>query len=119
MNLKYFTLDEFSSPDLPNSGINMDSTLLDLLDTLREHYGKPLRITSGYRTKEHNEAVGGVPNSSHLRGYAVDIAATSSGERHDILKLAMDIGFNRIGIAKSFIHLDNDPAKPAGLVWTY
>lgn len=74
MNLKYFTLSEFDSPDMEGSGSNMDATLLDMLDSLREHYGKPIRITSGFRTEKHNAAVGGVPDSSHMRGYAVDIA---------------------------------------------
>jgi len=119
MELKYFTLSEFDSPDLPNSGINMDKQLLELLDELRFRYGKPIRITSGYRTKEHNEAVGGVPDSSHLRGLAVDIAATSSRERHNLLRLAIEVGFNRIGIAKTFIHLDIDSDKPEKCVWAY
>ena len=119
MELKYFTLDEFDCPTFKGSGVNMDSTLLRMLDDLRERYGKPLRVTSGYRTKEHNEAVGGVPNSSHLRGVAVDIAATSSRERHDILKLAFEVGFDRIGIANSFLHLDIDDTKPKDCIWTY
>jgi len=119
MNLKYFTLSEFDSPDLEGSGSRMDATLLEMLDSLRDRYGKPLRITSGYRTAEHNAAVGGVPDSSHMRGYAVDIAATSSRERHDIIKLAMEVGFDRIGVANTFIHLDIDPNKPDRCVWKY
>lgn len=119
MELKYFTLSEFDCPTLKGSGINMDATLLQMLDELRFRYGKPIRITSGYRTKEHNEAVGGVPDSSHLRGLAVDIAATSSRERHNLLRLAIEVGFNRIGIAKTFIHVDIDSDKPEKCVWTY
>ena len=52
MNLNYFTLSEFDSPDLPNSGVNMDSQFLTKLETAREYAGIPFRITSGYRTKE-------------------------------------------------------------------
>jgi zinc D-Ala-D-Ala carboxypeptidase len=119
MNLKYFDISEFDSPDQKGSGSNMDATLLDMLDSLREHFGKPIRISSGYRTQSHNKKVGGVDGSSHLYGYAVDIVCSASRDRHRILQLAMDIGFNRIGIANSFIHLDNDPKKPENCVWTY
>lgn len=117
--MRYFSLDEFDSPDSKGSGSNMDADLLVLLDELRDRYGKPIRVTSGYRTEKHNAAVGGVPESSHMRGYAVDIAASSSRERHDLVKLAIQVGFNRIGIANSFIHLDNDPDKPYRVMWTY
>jgi len=119
MNLKYFNISEFDSPDMPGSGSNMDPTLLDLLDQLREHFGKPIRISSGYRSQSHNKKVGGVDGSSHLYGYAVDIICSASRDRHRILQLAMDLGINRIGIANSFIHLDNDPKKPENCVWTY
>ena len=119
MNLKYFTLSEFDSPDQKGSGSLMDRNLLLQLDTIRENYGRPIRITSGYRTAEHNAKVGGVEFSSHTKGRAVDIACTSSQERHDLLKHIFAAGIHRVGIANTFIHIDNDPDKPAGCVWTY
>jgi len=119
MNLNYFTLSEFDSPDLPNSGVNMDSGFLTKLDTAREYAGISFRITSGYRTKSHNTNVGGVPDSSHTKGYAADIACSSGSERYIIIKALLDAGFNRIGVASTFIHVDNDPSKPSDVVWTY
>ena len=61
--MKYFTLDEFDCPSHEGSGVNMDSSFLAKLEEAREIAGIPFRITSGYRTKEHNTYVGGVPNS--------------------------------------------------------
>lgn len=51
---------------------NLNNTLLQL-EQLRELYGKPIVITSGYRCPELNKAVGGKANSQHLRGEAVDL----------------------------------------------
>ena len=118
-NLKYFSLEEFASPDLPGSGINMDSNFLKLLDLARGIAQTQFRITSGYRTEKHNEAVGGVPNSSHLRGYAADIAAADSITRYKIVSAAIQAGITRIGIANTFIHLDADPNKSSNVIWTY
>lgn len=43
------------------------------LDDIRQRYGSPIRINSGYRCPELNKAVGGKPNSQHLKGEAVDL----------------------------------------------
>ena len=73
MNLKYFKLEEFDSPDLPGSGEEMKSSTLLMLDRARALAKVPFVINSGYRTKAHNESVGGVEDSTHLDGYGVDI----------------------------------------------
>lgn len=117
-DLKHFSLSEFDSPDLKGSGVNMDATFLELLDTARDKAGVPFKITSGYRSKEHNAKVGGVENSSHLRGYAADIACTSGSQRWQIINALIEVGFSRIGVAKTFIHVDNDPEKSSS-IWTY
>ena len=116
--MKYFTLDEFNCPSLPNSGKNMDTNFLTKLEEARELAGIPFKITSGYRTKEHNKEVGGVPNSSHLIGVAADIAVSSGSERYTILNALIKAGFRRIGVAKTFIHCDTDDSKQNS-VWTY
>ena len=120
MTLKYFSYEEFESPDLPNSGFaNMDRDFLSKLDRAREIAQIPFKINSGYRTDTHNEKVGGQLNSSHRFGYAADIAIRNSRERHDILAALQDAGFNRFGIASGFIHVDNDPQKTPNVLWTY
>ena len=50
----------------------LDEELVVLLQCIREHFGKPVHITSGYRTAEHNAAVGGSKSSQHLLGRAAD-----------------------------------------------
>ena len=51
----------------------LDDELVVLLQCIREHFGKPVYITSGYRTPEHNAEVGGSKSSQHLLGRAADI----------------------------------------------
>jgi uncharacterized protein YcbK (DUF882 family) len=96
----------------------MDSNFLAKLEEARGIAGVPFTITSGYRTKEHNTYVGGVPNSSHLIGVAADISVSNGSERYIILSALIKAGFRRIGVAKTFIHCDTDDSKPNS-VWTY
>ena len=117
--MKYFKLSEFDSPDMVGSGEAMDKEFLSRLDQARSLADVPFKITSGIRTEAHNRKVGGVSDSSHLLGYAADIACTNSVLRHKILTALIKVGFSRIGIAKTFIHVDNDPGKPENVIWTY
>ena len=71
--MKYFEYEEFDSPDIQGSGQMMSKELLSKLDMIREEFGKPIHINSGYRTEAHNEKVGGKPASSHLKGLAVSL----------------------------------------------
>lgn len=124
MNLKYFDLSEFDSPDLEGSGINMDSLHLRKMDLARENamkYYKDVKfvVNSGYRTEKHNKKVGGKSNSSHLKGLASDIRVSNSQERYAILNGLLEAGFNRIGIGRTFIHADNDPDKTPFVIWHY
>lgn len=115
---KYFEISEFDSPDAPGSGFNMQASFINRLVTAREIAGVPFRINSGYRTPEHNRKVGGTPGSSHLTGWAADIAVKDNRERGVILNALIRAGFSRIGIGKTFLHVDSDPSKnPA--VWLY
>ena len=89
--MKYFTIKELCKSDTAkNKGIdNTPSTdimvnLIDLveaiLDPLREWYGKPIRVNSGYRCEALNSAIGGAKNSQHTTGMAADIDAGSVEE---------------------------------------
>lgn len=89
------------------------------LDQIRGRVGFPLIVNSGVRTPEYNATVGGVDGSAHEAGWAADLAVRTSQERFKVLKAAMDVGFKRIGVAKTFIHLDADPSKPPEVAWLY
>ena len=76
------------------------------LQILREELGKPIIITSAYRTPEWNKKVGGKPNSYHLRMEAVDIKVKGMKPYDLAIWAARETNFQGIGIADSFIHLD-------------
>jgi len=119
MHFKYFTYEEFDSPDVQGSGQMMCDTLIEMLDQVREEYGKPIRITSGYRTDEYNATLrGAVANSSHLKGLAADISIKNSKERYKLLPILIRY-FHRVGIGKNFIHVDIDMDKPQNVYWVY
>jgi len=117
--MKWFNYAEFDSPDEPGSGNFMDQEFLDMLDEARTIAGIPFHITSGYRTEAHSYAVGSNAASSHCRGVAADIAATTSRDRFLILTALLQVGIDRIGIGPDFIHCDIDWEKPSNVAWTY
>ena len=116
---KWIKLSEFDSPDRPGSGELMEHEVVQALDIARDIYGYPMRISSGFRSIEANRACGGSPKSSHLLGWAVDIAITNSRRRFLLLEALLDAGFNRIGVSEDFIHVDMDPNKTPNALWTY
>ena len=63
---------------------NLERLITNLLDPIREIWGKPLIVNSGYRCTQLNNAVGGVSNSNHLKGEAADI---TTGSKEGNLKL--------------------------------
>ena len=119
LDLTYFTITEFDSPDEVGSGYRMNKDFIRRLDTARGIAGIPFKINSGYRTAAHNEKVGGRVGSSHKKGLAADIGYYGSRERYLILNALMQVGINRIGIAKTFIHCDVDKSKDANVIWLY
>ena len=118
MALKYFKLSEFD--DAPGTGKNMKRDFLKKLDKARELSGCSYVISSGFRSEETNKRVGGVPNSSHLKGCAADIVCKDSGTRQKIISGLIKAGFTRIGISKkgNFIHCDTDKDK-TDAIWLY
>ena len=115
--LKHFRLEEFACPCCGMA--QMDGNFLLMIDQAREIAGVPFTITSGYRCEKHNRAVGGVASSSHLTGKAADISTAGSGDRFAIVDAAMGVGFNRMGMRKDFIHVDNDCSKAQCKLWLY
>lgn len=86
--MKYFTMSELtSSPTARRKGIDntpnaaqrasLTALVANILDPLREAYGKPIVVTSGFRCPRLNRAVGGVAKSQHMKGEAADIRTLS------------------------------------------
>ncbi len=96
----------------------MDKDFLAKLDKAREYAKMPFVINSAYRSPDHPESIKN-PSSSHIKGLAVDIKATDSRTRYKVLDALMSVGFNRIGIADTFIHVDDDKDKSSNVIWTY
>lgn len=80
---KYFTLDELiysataklkNIDNVPNGAIKRNlEALIEQLDKIREKYGKPIYVNSGYRCDKLNDTVRGVKTSNHLLGIAADL----------------------------------------------
>lgn len=99
-----FKVREFACKD-GSDKILIDTELVELLQKLRNHFKKPITITSGYRTTMHNKKVGGSNNSYHLKGQASDIKISGV---HPIL-VAMyceKLNAGGIGVYKTFVHVD-------------
>lgn len=92
--------------------------LMARLDTARDLCGFPIVVTSGRRTPEENNAAGGVAESSHLLGLAVDIhAPVGQNEREKLIWAIGRAGFRRIGIYSKHLHIDTDESKTQDVVW--
>lgn len=99
---KYFSLDELCHSDTAKAkGIdntpseevkkNLEALIENVLDPLREAYGKPIYINSGYRCSELNKAVGGVSTSEHQSGRAADIDTHDYEENKKLFKLIQEL----------------------------
>lgn len=119
--LEYFKPEEFSCGcgKCGKGYEDMKTMLLSMLNSARARAGVPFQVTSSIRCDEHNMRVGGSVNSAHLRGWAVDISTPTSQIRHRLVRAALDVGFHRIGIASTFVHLDCDPTLAGRTMWVY
>jgi zinc D-Ala-D-Ala carboxypeptidase len=79
------------------------------LQKLRETYGAPMRVTSGYRCPQHIIEVKKARPGAHASGQAVDIGVQGS-DAHTLLRMALEAGFTGIGVqqkgTRGFLHLD-------------
>lgn len=88
------------------------------LDLAREKAGIPFKINSAFRSVEYEKSQGRKGTSSHCFGLAVDIRCTTSLQRLKIVSALLEVGFERIGIGKTFIHVDFDQEKNSA-IWLY
>lgn len=95
--MKHFTIEELCRSDTARSrGIdntptedvkrNLTALVDNVLDPLREWYGRPIYVNSGYRCPALNKAIGGVVNSQHLTGQAADIDVNDRSENRRLMK---------------------------------
>lgn len=96
--MKYFTIQELTRSttaqlrgidNTPSQQVieNLVALADNVLDPLREAWGAPLRVNSGYRCRELNKAVGGVPASQHMLGQAADITAGDRRANRELYSL--------------------------------
>lgn len=101
-----FTLEELIHSDTANAkGIdntptkeieeNLKYLAEKALQPIRDKWGKPLTVNSGYRCKELNKAVGGVSNSSHLTGLAADIEAGTNEDNKKLFNFISEMVKNK------------------------
>ena len=93
----------------------VDEDLVKYLQKIREHFGKPVNISSGYRCETHNKNIGGATNSRHSKGQAADIYI-SGVTPAEIAKYAESIGILGIGLYETdkdghFVHVDTRTTK--------
>ncbi len=101
-----FKHSEFRCPDCGKDK-PIDPHFIYLLQSLREKIGEPIYVTKGggLRCRKYNRKIGGYRNSAHLTGKAVDCRGKYIS-LIDFVRVAKSIGFSRIGLYKSFIHID-------------
>lgn len=100
-----FRVKEFACKD-GSDPIFIDSELVDILQKIRNHFKKPVIITSAYRTPIYNNKVGSGTYSQHLYGRAADIkiSGVSPGKVAKYAETLLDKG--GIGVYNTFVHID-------------
>lgn len=116
--LRYFIEEEFTKARPSCTLSDMNDSFMNRLDEARHIAGVPFVVTSAYRSKQYEIAKGRTGTSSHCLGLAIDIACSSNFNRLAILDALLKVGFRRIGIGKTFIHVDYDSSKNAA-IWLY
>lgn len=123
--MKYFTLKELTRSataeakgidNTPTPEVEKNLTLLveNVLDPLREIYGKPITVNSGYRCPELNKAVGGSKTSDHVKGFSADITGGSKEENERIFNIIKhNFHFKQLIDEKGFswVHVSYDPSN--------
>ena len=116
---KWFSASEFLRCTPSCTIFQMDGAFLDLLDAIRERAGIPLVLNSAYRNGAWELSHGRMGTSAHTKGQAVDIRCNTSANRYKIIAAALRCGIKRIGVAHTYIHLDNSKTHAQDVIWDY
>ena len=97
------------------STVLIDDLLVEYIQKIRDHFKKPITITSGYRCPIHNSRVGGATGSRHAKGQAADIVVQGVAPRK-VAQYAESIGIKGIGLYETakdghFVHIDTRTTK--------
>lgn len=107
--VSYFRREEFRCPCGKCGGfpVEPEKALVTRIDHVRAHYGVPVTLSSGVRCKSHNQSVGGVSNSRHLLGKAVDFTV-SGVPSHAVVSYVRSMEGVRYvyAIDGSYVHMD-------------
>lgn len=112
----------------PNNGRGIQPHFFGTLNAVREKWGKPIIVTSGYRCPAYNAKVSSTgAGGPHTTGLAVDISLSGwpTSDVVRFIKLLWDMGIDRVGVkahgdrAKRFLHFDTSPHHPSPAFWTY
>lgn len=102
--------------------VGMQPAFMAKLQDLRTIFGKPMKVTSGYRCPAHPIEQQKAAPGAHTSGCAVDIGVQGT-DAYRLLKLAFAMGFTGIGVQQKgggrFIHLDTLDTPPRPNVWSY
>lgn len=121
---KYFHLEEFTDSqaasrlglrNTPSEAVQARlATVAKRMDSLREHLGHPIIVSSGYRSPAVNKAIGGSPTSDHTQGWAVDWTCPGFGIPLEICKQLVEWGlndFDQLIQEGTWVHLSFAPKK--------
>ena len=115
----YFPPSDFTKCNPPCKKSDMHPETLCKLNNARHIAGIPFVLNSAYRSPAHDRARGRSGTGAHTLGRAVDIRCHADDTRWKIITAAIEAGFTRIGVADSFVHVDDSPTHAQGVVWTY
>ena len=108
-SIKYFKRQEFACPCPRCGGFPYEPVepLVRLADKVREHFGAPATVSSGVRCEAHNAEVGGVANSKHRYGKAMDfcIKGVSSANLDAYVGSLVGVSYH-YRIDNNFVHMD-------------
>ena len=116
---RYFSESEFKACSPSCSMQNMQQHTLTRLDMARGIAGIPFVLNSAFRSREWEKAKGRTGTGAHTTGCAVDIRCNTERNRLKIVEACLMAGFHRIGISKTYIHVDDDPTKTPNVMWHY